>query len=107
MQPQVLSSSVAGFQLREFRRPYPLGVHKRALHICNFKQTRDKHPGHRTRCIVSLAHVRDEKLRKLIRPRLGGFLQRLHERLQVKPSQTFVVKLVLKPSAAYTGKVKP
>jgi hypothetical protein len=46
-------------------------------------------------------------------PRLGGLHRRLHERLQVKPSQTFVlgpasrVKPVLKPSAAYTGKVKP
>ena len=44
---------------------------------------------------------------------LGGLHRRLHERLQVKPSQTFVlgpasrVKPVLKPSAAYTGKVKP
>ena len=26
-----------------------------------------------------------------IRPRLGGLLERLHERLQVKPSQTFVL----------------
>ena len=46
-------------------------------------------------------------------PRLGGLHRRLHERLQVKPSQTFVsgpasrVKPVLKPSAAYTVKVKP
>ena len=44
---------------------------------------------------------------------LGGLHRRLHERLQVKPSQMFVlgpasrVKPVLKPSAAYTGKVKP
>ena len=27
----------------------------------------------------------------LLRPRLGGLLERLHERLQVKPSQTFVL----------------
>ena len=26
-----------------------------------------------------------------LRPRLGGLLERLHERLQVKPSQTFVL----------------
>ena len=51
-------------------------------------------------------------LAKQLRPRLGGLHRRLHERLQVKPSQTFVsgpasrVKPVLKPSAAYTGKVK-
>ena len=42
-----------------------------------------------------------------------GFHRRLHERLQVKPSQTFVLglashmKSVLKPSAVYTVKVKP
>ena len=58
-----------------------------------------------------------------LRPSAGGLSSRaraslrllgeLHERLHVKPSQTFVlgpvshVKPVLKPSAAYTGKVKP
>ena len=47
------------------------------------------------------------------RPRLAMLLGGLHERLHVKPSQTFVsvpashVKPVLKLSAAYTGKVKP
>jgi hypothetical protein len=50
--------------------------------------------------------------RRRIRPRLGGLHRRFHERLQVKPSQTFIlgsasrVKSVLKLSAVYTGKVK-
>ena len=48
-----------------------------------------------------------------LRPRLARLLRGLHEQLHVKLFQTFVsgsashVKPVLKPSTAYTGKVKP
>ena len=59
--------------------------------------------------LAQSASAKDASRSGEVRPRLARLLGGLH----VKPSQTFVsgpashVKPVLKPSAAYTGKVKP